>query len=208
MISAVVFLQGCGGERSYPFGTLPCSSSSASTNSGNNSSGCYVSVSSASVSSSSSSSSTSSSSNSSSSVPTAAPAPLPALIEAIPNASGINPDKSINYAGKILQVITTEAEFNALTSAYINHNIDFNLTKLAEGQVVLVDDGPLDNCANQQINSDQISAEDISDTTLKIIVTRKAVVKTSSCSSPKIRPFQFFYVNSKKLLIFDERTSP
>lgn len=205
VIFSAIFLQGCGAERSYPFGTEPCSSSSAGGNSGENSS-CYVKLSSSS--SSVSSSSTSSSTSSSSSSDAALSPPLQNVIEAIPNASGVSTANPIAYSGKIVQVITNETEFKTRISEYLSHDFVFDLPNFTEGKVVLIDDGVQDNCTNQPTGSNEISAQEISNTTLKIIVNRKLITKAESCSASSLRPFQFFYVRSTKAFIFDERTSP
>jgi hypothetical protein len=209
-IFSAMFLQGCGAERSYPYGSLPCSSSSSSANSGNASS-CYTNISYSSSSSSSTSSSSSSSSSSLFSGPPALSKSLQNVIETIPNASGISPVNPVSYSGKVLQVISTEAELNALSTVYLNHKFDkedFDVAKLAIGRVVLIDEGSPDNCTSPQTSISGISAEDISDTALRIIVNRKIAATNETCSASPPRPFQFFYVRSQKALIFDERTSP
>lgn len=197
---AVVLLQGCGAERTEPFNP-DLSSSSCSSSSSSSSSSTFFTDSSSSLSSSSSSSSCSSSSSSSSSNSSSSSSVTPIEIRDL--WSGVQTPTVIEKKEKDFQIIRNESAFNTAAIAYIGHTLateDFN-----EGQVVLVDDGEIDSCAAYLEFNKTITAEQLTDNTVKVTLNYLERPKQENCSPSYSRPFIFYYLKTTKLIVKEEK---
>jgi len=101
------------------------------------------------------------------------------------------------------QVVRTNADFHALADAYVNFNLDDQ--NFDEGQVVLVDDGEVDSCAAHLEFNSNISAVELTDNTVKVTINYIEKPKLDKCSSTFSRPFYFYYLKTKKLLVLEEK---
>lgn len=185
-----MLLQGCGAERTTPYDPITpsnCSSSSRSSSSSE------VNSSSSSSSSScvSSSSSTSSSSSSASSVA------QELLWSATKTATVIDKKE------KNVQVIRTDTDFYKLADAYVDRVLE--VPDLTTGQVVLIDDGDVDSCAAHLEFNSKLTAVELTDASVKVTVNYIEKPTLTNCSSTFTRPYYFYYLKTKKLLVFEEK---
>ena len=203
---SVVLLQGCGAERTTPFNPpkTNCSSSSSSSSSSSDSSSSSSTSSSSSSSSSScySSSSTSSSNSSSSSSSSSSSATSSSssgfgvdLIVSATSAASSLEDNDKNY-----KVIRDETTYNKWATAYIGqpstYSVDFEV-----GQVILIDDGVVNNCnAHLSFNSN-ISVRDLSNVSVAVSLGYdEEPEREGTCIPTSSRPFYFYYIGTRKQL--------
>lgn len=195
---AVVLLQGCGAERTTPF-SPSLSSSSCSSSSSSSSSSTFITDASSSSSSSSSSNCSSSSSSSISSGSSSS-----AISIAVSDLwSGANTVTTIEKKEKNVQIIRTEAVFKTTATAYVGNELppeDF-----IEGQVILVDDGEIDSCSAHLEFNKTISAVQLTDNTVKVTLSYVERTKQDNCTPSISRPFNFYYLNTNKLLVTEEK---
>lgn len=209
ILVGLVMLQGCGGQRDEPFnpGSPPCSSSSTSSNGVNSSitgissiASSNNSFSTSSCSNISSSSRLSSSSIKSSSSLSSASASS-ATVEISLIGSGTETKTAIESAGKKFQVVQ-ESEFNNITGAYSIDNLD--APEFVNGQVILIDDGDVNNCDAHFEFLLKPTTENVGDNSLKVILSYREKPSISPCTRSVSRPYYFYYIKSKKLLAFED----
>ncbi len=205
-LCAAILLQGCGAERSTPFNpqvpSSNCSSSSSSSSSSDSSSSLDIfDASSSSVSSSSSSSFSSCSSSSNTSSSSSASSTSSVATELIWSATQTT--TVIEKQEKNIQVMRNATDFFAVADAYADRSLE--APNFDEGQVVLIDDGQVDTCAaHLEFNSSLIAAE-LTDNTVKVTLHYIEKPKLDRCSSTFTRPYYFYYLKTKKLLVFEEK---
>lgn len=207
-ICAIILLQACGGERTTPFqpqlSSSSCSSSSSSSSSSSldiidlDSSSSSSSSSSCSSSSSSSSSSSLSSSSSSNSSSASASSVAHSLLW-----SGNQTNSVIDKKEKNVQIIRTSEGFHSLANAYVNQNLEE--PNFERGQVILVDDGEIDSCAAHLEFTSTLSATELSNNTVRVALRYVEKPKLEKCSSSFSRPFYFYYLNTRKEVVIEEK---
>lgn len=114
----------------------------------------------------------------------------------------------LEVKGKNVLVMRTYDEFRNTVDKYTIATVIFDPIKFDTGQVILIDDGETDNCSSHLAFNSNVSTENINDASFKIILDY--VVKPqlpSGCipTDPKVRPFYFYYVKSRKLLILEDK---
>lgn len=100
-------------------------------------------------------------------------------------------------------MLRNNSDFHTTANAYLNFNPDDQ--NFDEGQVVLVDDGEVDSCAAHLAFNSTINAVELTDNTVKVTVSYVEKPKLDKCSSTFSRPFYFYYLKTKKLLVFEEK---
>lgn len=117
--------------------------------------------------------------------------------------SGTQTYTVIDKKEKNIQVLRNSNDFYATSNAYVNSNLDDQ--NFDEGQVVLIDDGEVNSCnAHLEFNSN-ISAQELTDNTVKVTVNYVEKPALDKCSPSLSRPFYFYYFKTKKLLVFEEK---
>lgn len=109
----------------------------------------------------------------------------------------------IDKKEKNVQVVRTNADFHALVDAYVDHSL--NDEDFDEGQVVLVDDGEVDSCAAHLEFNSNISAVELTDNSVKVTINYIEKPKLDKCSPTLSRPFYFYYLKTRKLLVLEEK---
>jgi hypothetical protein len=117
--------------------------------------------------------------------------------------SGTQTVTVIEKKEKNIQVIRTNGDFHRIANTYVN--VDLNDQNFDEGQVVLVDDGEVDSCAVHLEFNSNISALELTDNTVKVTINYVERPALDKCSSAFSRPFYFYYLKTKKLLVFEEK---
>ncbi len=203
LISTIV-LQGCGGQRDEPFKPtiiVPCSSSSSNSSSTTDSSSSSNSSSSASsCSNSRSSSSSNSSAITNSSVSSIASS---SAIELMLIGSGTQTNTVIEITEKNVQVMKNATDFMNISGAYSTVNLDSQ--DFDAGQVILIDDGNVNNCDAHLAFNSNLSAETVGNNSLKVIIDYLEKPAVSPCAPSSSRPYYFYYIKSRKLLTFEDK---
>jgi len=117
--------------------------------------------------------------------------------------SGTQTNTVIVKKEKDTQYFRNNTDFHATADAYVN----FSLTdqNFDEGQVVLVDDGEVDSCAAHLEFNTNISAIELTDNTVRVTVNYVEKPQLINCSSTFSRPFYFYYLKTKKNIVFEEK---
>ena len=107
-------------------------------------------------------------------------------------------DKIKNY-----KVIRDEATYNSWATAYLGQpapspeafEVDFEV-----GQVILVDDGEVNNCdAHLSFNSN-ISVRDLTNISVEVTLGYDEEPQRGNCVPTSSRPFYFYYIGTRKQL--------
>jgi hypothetical protein len=117
--------------------------------------------------------------------------------------SGNQTNTVIDNKEKDVQAIRTSTVFHSLANAYINQNLDEQ--DFEAGQVILIDDGEIDGCGAHLEFSSTLSATEISDNTVKVTLNYIEKPKRENCIPSFSRPFYFYYLNTRKLVVFEEK---
>lgn len=97
----------------------------------------------------------------------------------------------------------TENDFYSVANAYVDHNLETQ--NFDEGQVILIDDGDVDSCAAHLEFNSTMTANELTDNTVKVTLNYVEKPKLDKCSSTFSRPFYFYYLKTRKLLVFEEK---
>lgn len=117
--------------------------------------------------------------------------------------SGSQTNTVIEKKEKNIQYIRNSTEFHKIANAYVNQNLEEQ--NFEAGQVILVDDGEVDSCAAHLQFNGTLSLTDVSETSVKITLNYLEKQKLEKCSSSFSRPFYFYYVDTRKLPVFEEK---
>ncbi len=117
--------------------------------------------------------------------------------------SGNQTNTVIEKKEKNVQYIRNSADFHNIANAYVNQNLEEQ--NFETGQVILVDDGEVDSCAAHLQFNETLGLTDISDASVKITLNYLEKPNVEKCSSSFSRPFYFYYVNTRKLPVFEEK---
>jgi hypothetical protein len=108
----------------------------------------------------------------------------------------------IDHKEKSLQVMRDADEFYSITDAYVNFNL--GQPNFTEGQVVLIDMGDVNGCA-QHLNFSSLRAEQAGANSVKVVVSySETAANTSGCSTVITRPYYLYYVQSRGPVVFQE----
>jgi hypothetical protein len=120
----------------------------------------------------------------------------------------------VETASKQIVIIRTQEEFDFFWDTYANgetyEEIDFEI-----GQVILLDLGNIGTCT-QLLNYRSNTANEYSDNTVRVFFSYRDTQNSSSTSSysesscaniEDKRPFYFFYVESRKKIVVEERVT-
>lgn len=110
---------------------------------------------------------------------------------------------AIEQKEKNIQIVRNLADFNALTKSYIGQTI--SPENFDEGQVILVDDGLIDSCVAHLEFNETISALALTDNTVKVTLNYVEKPTVEKCSSSLSRPYHFYYLQTSKSLVFEEK---
>jgi pyruvate kinase len=99
--------------------------------------------------------------------------------------------------------VRTLADFDALAKVYIGQTI--SPENFDEGQIVLVDDGLVDSCVAHLEFNEAISAEALTDNTVKVTLNYVEKPTVEKCSSTISRSYHFYYLQTTKILVFEEK---
>lgn len=117
--------------------------------------------------------------------------------------SGSQTNTVIEKKEKNVQSIRTSADFHSIANTYVNQNLDEQ--NFDEGQVILVDDGEVDSCAAHLEFNASLSVVELTENTAKATLNYVEKPKLEKCSSTFSRPFYFYYLKTKKNLVFEEK---
>lgn len=97
----------------------------------------------------------------------------------------------------------TATDFYNLADAYVDHSLESQ--DFETGQVILIDDGEVDSCAAHLEFNSTLSATELTDNSVRVTINYLEKPKQDKCSSTFSRPYYFYYLKTKKLLVFEEK---
>ena len=97
----------------------------------------------------------------------------------------------------------SEAEFDSFATAYVGYTL--NAQDFTQGQVLLVDDGDVNNCDAHLAFNTKISAQELTDNTVKVTLGYTEKPTQTNCLPSSSHPFYFYFVNTRKLLVLDDK---
>jgi hypothetical protein len=104
---------------------------------------------------------------------------------------------------KTVKIARTLAEYDALANTYVGNTL--GAQDFESGQVVLVDDGEIDNCTAHLSFNSKVSAQELSENTVKVFLGYYEKPLLTNCVPVVSRPFYFYYVGTRKLLVIEEK---